>query len=118
MSLRDTILQAQDIQQETINVPEWGTSVIVRGMTAGERDDFEASWFTDGPSGKAMRNLVNVRARMCVRCIVDEQGNRVFSDSDADALGKKSGKAMDRVYSSASRLSGLGAKDVEELAKN
>lgn len=116
MSLRDTILQAQDIQQETVRVPEWETSVIVRGLNALERDDFEASWFTEDEKPK--RNLANVRARLCVRCIVDESGSRVFSDADADALGKKSGKAMDRVYAVASKLSGLGAKDVEELAKN
>lgn len=116
MSLRDTILQAQDIEQERVSVPEWGITVTIRGMTAGERDDFEASWFTD--DAKPKRNLANVRARLAVRCMLDDEGKRIFSDQDAEALGRKSGRAMDRVYAVASRLSGLGAKDAEELAKN
>ena len=118
MSLRETILQAQDIKTEQVKVPEWNATVNVRGLTAGERDDFEASWFVMDASGEMVRSIANLRARLCVRSVVDENGNRLFTDADTEALGQKSGRAMDRIYEVASRLSGLSKKDVDELVKN
>ena len=40
---RDTILQREDIKTEDVEVPEWGGTVRVRGMSGVERDAFEAS---------------------------------------------------------------------------
>ena len=40
---RDAILQREDIKTEDVEVPEWGGTVRVRGMTGVQRDAFEAS---------------------------------------------------------------------------
>ena len=37
MNLRDKILAAQDIPSETLTVKEWDVTVLVKGMSAGER---------------------------------------------------------------------------------
>jgi len=117
MLSKDQILKAQDCKTETVAVPEWGGDVLVRGLTGRERDAFEDESIVR--RGKHVeQNLKNVRARLCVRCIVDDQGNRVFDDKDADALGAKSGAALARIFDAAQRLSGLSAEDVEELAGN
>ena len=50
--------------------------------------------------------------------MVDAQGQRLFSEADVAALGKKSAAALGRVYDAAARLAGLSAEDVEELTKN
>ena len=114
---RDQILQAQDLPTETVPVPEWGGEVIVRGLTAAERDQFEQSIVeTRGKNTKF--NLRNIRAKLVVLCCVDEQGNRIFRDEDADILGRKSAVALNRVFEVAQRLSGLRPEDVEELAGN
>ena len=63
-------------------------------------------------------SLDNIRAALCVRAIVDDEGNRLFKDGEAKLLGRKSAKAMDRIYSVASRLNGVSEADVEELAGN
>jgi len=63
-------------------------------------------------------NLRNMTARLCAICIVDEKGKRVFSDFDAESLGRKSAKALDRIFDVAQRLNGLGADDIKEMAKN
>ena len=47
-----------------------------------------------------------------------ETGKRVFTDDDADALGAKSAKPMQRLFSVARRLSALSEDDIEELVKN
>lgn len=111
------ILGRVDLKQETVAVPEWYGDVILREMTGAERDDFEASMFV-GQGKMRKQNLSNLRARMLARCIIDEDGNRLFSDAEIDALGGKSASALDRLFAVAQRLNGLGNADVEVLAGN
>ena len=114
MLTKDQILScATDLPTEEVQVPEWGGSVFVRTMSGIERDSFEQSILDAKKTG-----LVNVRARLAVRVVCDSSGARIFDDADAAALGKKSGKALDRIFDVAQRLSGIGAKEVAELEKN
>jgi hypothetical protein len=112
MTTKDFILEAQDLKTETINVPEWGCDVTLRAMTGTERDAFDQSLVLDG-----QRNIENLRARLLVKTIVDESGQRLFADEDAVALGKKSAAALDRCFDVAQRLNGLGVAQ-EAIAKN
>lgn len=118
---KSQILAAVDLPTETVAVPEWGGEVLVRGLTAAERDTFEQSVVTLNGAGKAAStkmNLSNIRAKLCSLTIVDENGERLFSDAEVDVLGQKSAQALQRVFDAAQRLSGLSQSDVEELAKN
>ena len=113
---RDQILQAQDIARETVAVPEWGGDVLVRGLTGQERDAYEATIMSLNGTNARM-NLVNARAKLVARSVVDEDGARLFGDEDVALLAKKSAAALERVFSVAQRLSGLTSSDIDELAK-
>ena len=89
----------------------------MRGLTGKERDALEASMI-EGKGKKAEVNLVNLRAKLVARSIVDEDGKRVFEDEDIPALAQKSASALTRVYEVAQRLSGITQEDVDELTKN
>ena len=117
---RDSILAADDLKRETVEVPEWGGEVIVREMTGRERDRFEAGWINadKGDVQVNPKNLDNFRARLVAQTVVDEEGNRLFTDDDAVELGSKSAAALDRVFTVATRLSGITDKDVDDLVKN
>jgi tRNA(Phe) wybutosine-synthesizing methylase Tyw3 len=114
---KEQILSAEDLQSEIVEVPEWGGTVKVRMMTGSERDAFEMSIFK--VKGKdTERNFVDLRAKLVARTLINEKGERIFTDDDISALGKKSAKALDRVYQAASRLNGIGKEAVDELTKN
>lgn len=113
---REQILEADDIKTEVVNVPEWGGDVIVRGLSGVERDAWEISVSME--NGKQTRSPRNIRAQLVVRAVVDDQEKKLFKPMDAEALGKKSGKALDRVYEVAAKLSGIRDEDIDELAKN
>lgn len=114
---KEDILKADDLEREECEVPEWNGSVIVRALNGKERDDYEASCVEQ--RGKDMhRNLRNVRAKLVVRSVINEDGERLFEDRDANALGLKSAAALDRVFTVAARLSRLSDEDVEELAQD
>lgn len=113
---REQILAVQDVSTETVAVPEWGGDVLVRGMTGTERDRFEASIVeTHGKKVKVV--MVNIRARLVAQCVIDEKGERLFSNADIELLGKKSAAALQRVYDVAQKLCGLSDSDVEELSE-
>ena len=117
---RDDILKAEDLITEEVDLsdlPGYNGSVLVRGMTGRERDEFESSMM-ERRGGRLVQNTANVRAKIATRCIVDDDGNRVFADTDVAALGEKSAAALARVFDVASRLSKLSEEDVEELTEN
>lgn len=111
----DAILAAQDRPHEDVSVPEWGGEVRVATMSGKDRDEFEAESYEAGKSGT---QLVNIRARLVARCLVDENGSRLFSLKQIEALGAKSAAALDRIYAVATRLNGMTEADIEDLEKN
>jgi hypothetical protein len=118
----DQILGAQDVQSRTVRVPEWGGDVIVRGLSGIDRDAYEASLNQVRPKPDGSREVVlirdNARAKLLVKCLVDEAGKRLFKDQDAPALGKKSGLVLDRLYDVAAELSGLSEEAEKEAEGN
>lgn len=120
---RDGILNADDVQIEKVPVPEWGDEVIVRGLTGDELDAFQGSIRQFRPTfdGKGMETVLiqeGMRAKLLVKCLIDEAGERLFTDQDAPALGAKNGSVIDKLYDVAARLSGLSEEEKAELEGN
>lgn len=120
---RAEILAVEDVQVEAIRIPEWekpkGPQVWlhVRGLSGKERDSYEAS-ITVRRGRTEEINLKNARAKLVVRCVVDLDGNRMFTDADVAALGEKSASALQRIFDTCRRLSGLTDDDINELTEN
>lgn len=113
----DAILQADDLKRKTVNVPEWGGDVVVRELTGTERDSYEAQQ-TVRKGDRVEPNPIGFRARLVVRALVDENGNRLFKDTDAPKLSEKNGAVLDRLWDEIALLSGLVATAVEDAEKN
>lgn len=116
-NLREQILNVVDTETREVEVPEWGVTVWVRSMSAADRDAFEAD-LLQGKGKNTSVNYRNMRAKLVARCVVDAEGNRIFNPEDVPALGRKSAKALTRLYNVATELSGVSDDDVEELTGN
>ena len=108
---RDAILKASDIDQQEVDVPEWGGTVTIQGLTAKQRAKVLGA-AVDRKSGSV--DLEMLYLMLTVESVVDEEGKPVFTAGDIEALGKKSGAALDRIVKVALNLSGMG----EEVEKN
>ena len=114
---RQEILSIRDIRTETVFVPEWGGAVKIRALTGKERDAWETALFQiDGKNVKM--NKENLRAKLVALTVVDEAGQRLFTEADVEALGSKSASALDRIYQASQKLSGLTPDDIKEMEKN
>lgn len=117
MSLRDSILAVDDLPREAVFVPQWDQTVYVRAMTGTERDTYEADLIAnkDLPMRERLRNM---RANLVVLTAVDENGDRIFSDDDIEAVGRKSAAALNLIVETAQQLNALTDNEIEEIAGN
>jgi len=114
---KEQVSAAQDLTTEEVEVPQWGGSVLVRGLTARGRGQFMAMLVDQRKGGNRTR-LEDLQVRLCAMSIVDEQGRRMFSDSEPSLLARKSARALQPIFEVAQRLSGLSDEQVEELSGN
>jgi len=115
---RDQILAADDLAREIVEVPEWGkdAQILVRELTAAEREQHYYAML--GEDGEVdVQKTIGFTQRLCAWCIIDEDGEQLFSEADVKALGTKNSDVITRITDVVRRLSGLGT-ETEELAKN
>jgi hypothetical protein len=95
-----------------VEVPELGT-VYVAKFSAKDRDRFEQI-VTGGKVGGV--NLDNVRARFVAMVCVNEDGTRMFEDSDAEWIGELDTDVVQAIVDAGFKLNGIGGNAVEEAA--
>jgi len=111
---KEQILNSDDLKKELVEFPEWGGEAFVRTLTGTERDLFESKIV--GKNGGV--NMENLRARLVSLTLVNEEGDRIFTDDDVKELGRKSSSALSRAFNAAQKLNKITDDDVEELVKN
>jgi len=109
-----SVLDLPDLQDELVDVPEWGYRLRVRSLTGTERDAFEISLLESRGKSREV-NLRNMRAKLVAASVRKVDDSRVFTDGQVEALGKKNAAALQRVFRVAQRLSGLAEDEVDEL---
>ncbi|MFD8471881.1 hypothetical protein ACFV2E_07455 [Streptomyces globisporus] len=116
---KDQIAAADDRRWEDVDVPEWGGSVRLLGLSGTERNAYQASLVVLGPNGSVQKmNLADQTAKLLAKSLVDENFDRLFTDKDVKSLGAKNGAVLQRLFEVAQRLSGLRKEDVEAAAGN
>ena len=117
----DDILSANDTIIEWCPVPEWGNGkggVYVRSLMGDELDSYQGSMLAKNGKGKQVVSYDNMRTKLVVRTICDQDGNRLFTDNQTALLSKKNAAGLSRVFEVAARLSGLNDKDIKEMEDN
>jgi hypothetical protein len=108
---KDDILQARDLGNvEPVEVPEWGGTVYVRTMTGIEQDTYDREMYFIDEEDTVVMKRENIREKLLVRTLCDENGNRIFSDGDVALLADKSAAAIRRLSEVAQRLNGMDGK--------
>lgn len=91
--------------------------IYIRGLTGRERDSFENACFQQKGKNRVL-STENIRAKLLVRSICNEKGERLFIDIEENDLGSLPAQVLDQLFTVAQSLSGLGANDVEELQED
>lgn len=108
---RDAILAADDLRTDSVDIPEWGGAVSVRGLTLGE-----VNTIVNLSTRNGKLNTLDSAIFTFVRGVTAPK----FDDTDVDDLKKKSAVVL-RVVKRINELSGMGesgALSVEDAEKN
>jgi len=108
------ILKADDRKIETVPVPEWNGSVMIREMSGAEKDKFDVSLRDSDDK----LNFDNYRAKIVASCACDENGVLIFTPSQVTALGLKSSVVLTRLVKVAERLNGMNKEAVAAAKKD
>ncbi len=90
-----------------VDVPEWPIAVYARKLSA--QDQIELS---DGVDAK------DLPFKIIMHCIIDENGERIFSDEDEVILRDEEFPVVMRVFAVVAKLNGLSTKELEDAMAN
>ena len=130
LSLRDRIAAVDDIEKRVIHVDKWGIDVEVRSMDANTRalmianastvvraDDADPT--ASSIAAQAVTLYERIYVDLVIACTYDpETGERAFDEADKEMLMTKAADAVEQIAQAAMDISGLGAKAVDEAAKD
>lgn len=105
------ILGIDDLRTKTVLVPRWGKSVTIREL--GLDDGVRLSLMYSEMDGQTVLKAEDI-ARVVSWGVVDENGDRVFSDDDVSALARKNRDPLMFLFREITSLSA----DFEEAEKN
>lgn len=115
MSLREKILNADDISSEIIEVPAWGVTVEVRSMDGRSRTRLLKT-ASDADGNIDMEVVYPEMILLC--CFDPETGERIFEESDRDAVLSKAAGPVELLALAAMRVSGMSSDSVDEAGKD
>jgi hypothetical protein len=110
-SIRDSILSALDRKPQPISIPEWNVECFIRAWSATDHNNFLANF--SGVSSKDASKVfaLNMDARALILGLADQEGRRLFQDSDLDAILEKKGEVVSRVGQACMKYNGIGNTD-------
>jgi hypothetical protein len=115
MGIRDVVLGARDLRTATVEVPEWDATIALREWDGATRDRFDSLALEARERGAKMPR--QLRAWIVAMSVIDESGQLAFSESDIDALSRKSARALDRIVEAALQLNALTQEAAAEAGK-
>lgn len=116
---KDQILAADRKKTVDVQVKEWGGAVRLQELSASDRDMWESESFVLNPEGTSAKfNPKHARARLVVRCLVDDKGKRMFTDDEVAAIGSLSAASVQRLFNAARKLNAISEDDMKELEGN
>lgn len=96
---------------EELEIPEWGGSVRLRALSAGQM----TRWLDDNAQ---IPKIPHVNERLMALTVVDEAGAPLFSVDQIAALEDLAYIAYSRVLRAVLRMNALGTDESEELKKS
>jgi hypothetical protein len=114
MLTKAEILKAAKLRHEDVEVKEWGGTVRISEMTAGAYDKYQRSLYKVKGS-KVEQDLTDMTTSYLQACIVDDDGNPLFT---LDEIKQLPAKPITRLYDIAQKVNGDNVESKEEIAKN
>lgn len=113
---RNDVTSNKKISITEVEVPEWDGIVCIKELTIEERLAFDAK-YTDSEGKFKNVNDPEMIYELLRKCLVDEDGNKLFEDSDVEIMKQKSGPVMQRLFLKVININYLSQLSIDETKK-
>lgn len=113
----EEILEVKDREIVPLYIPEWGGYVRLLPPSATERDAWETGLVEKRGRGTVFKQK-HVRASLAALCLVNEKGQRIYTEAQIPALGRKGAKALQRIFEACQKIMGVSDEEIAELEGN
>ena len=113
---REAILGLTARRYMVVGLPD-GKQVRIQSLSEREKSSFEMQQISKRGSVNKSKIEASRRRLLCL-CLVDDKGNRLFGDDDADKLRDVDGGITSALFDAVQKHVGFEDGDIEELAKN
>lgn len=110
--MKKSQIKAPALPAKTIDVPELGGAVVVRGMILSERIEYARRYAKEKPDDPDRWDHI---CELLSRTVRDEDDERIFTNAEWELFGSQHYRVAMRIWSVAQDLCGFGSS--EEMEK-
>ena len=118
LASRDQLVALCQRRYIEIEIPEANLNVRLQSLSEKEKSDYETKLISKNGRGILKDRLADATRRLICLCVVDENGNRLFQDSDLDVIANMDSFVSSRIYEACQEHCGFNKTDIETAVKN
>ena len=101
-----------------LDLEDAGVTVRIQSLSEKEKSSYETRLIAKSGRGILRDRLQDATRRLIALCLVDENNDRIFLDSDVNQIGEMDSFISSRIYDAAQEHCGFNKGDIEDTVGN
>ena len=115
---RNALLKLCERRYIDLELADAGITVRIQSLSEKEKSTYETRLIAKSGRGILRERLQDATRRLIALCLVDENNDRVFSDSDVNQIGEMDSFVSSRIYDACQEHCGFNKGDISDAVKN
>lgn len=114
---RTALLKLCERRYIDLELADAGITVRIQSLSEKEKSTYETRLIAKSGRGILRERLQDATRRLIALCLVDENNDRVFSDSDVNQIGEMDSFVSSRIYDACQEHCGFNKGDIEDAVE-
>jgi|TARA_R110002051_G_scaffold320198_1_gene405208 hypothetical protein len=115
---RNALLKLCERRYIDLDLEDAGVTVRIQSLSEKEKSAYETRLIAKSGRGILRDRLQDATRRLIALCLVDENNDRIFLDSDVNQIGEMDSFVSSRIYDAAQEHCGFNKGDIEDTVGN
>jgi hypothetical protein len=115
---RNALLKVCERRYIDLDLEDAGVTVRIQSLSEKEKSSYETRLIAKSGRGILRDRLQDATRRLIALCLVDENNDRIFLDSDVNQIGEMDSFVSSRIYDAAQEHCGFNKGDIEDTVGN
>tara|TARA_R110000851_G_scaffold53588_1_gene127087 strand:- start:260 stop:658 length:399 start_codon:yes stop_codon:yes gene_type:complete len=111
---RNALLKLCERRYIDLDLEDAGVTVRIQSLSEKEKSAYETRLIAKSGRGILRDRLQDATRRLIALCLVDENNDRIFLDSDVNQIGEMDSFISSRIYDAAQEHCGFNKGDIED----